>query len=86
MLIDEQDRWLYLREASILECTEAILGEMHEQGVTLAVLADRLGKSPRYLNKLLDGRKRRMTIREVSDILCALNRRMVLTTAVGDTP
>lgn len=71
------DRRLYEQEAAILEVTELIAKLMAEQGVSKAELAQRLGRSRAYVTQLLDG-GRNMTIRTVSDVLFALDRRLQL--------
>ena len=64
---------LYQQECAILEVTELVCQLMDEQGVTRAELANRLGRTKGYIDRLLDGRAG-MTVRTISDVFTALDR------------
>ncbi|WKZ81896.1 MAG: helix-turn-helix transcriptional regulator [Acidimicrobiia bacterium] len=65
-------------ERLILATTEMILGIMEEQGVTRAVLADRLGRTRGHVSQVLNG-DRNMTLRTLAEILHALDGRAEIT-------
>lgn len=64
---------LYQQERAIQELTDLVCQVMHEERVTRAELARRLGRTKGYITQLLDGRAN-MTIRTISDVFTALQR------------
>ena len=71
----------FQRERVMLDATETVCRLMQEQGVSRAELASRLGKSRAHVTQLLSGRTN-MTLRTLSDVLCALGRSL----RIGDGP
>lgn len=68
---------LYQRERVILEATELVCKVMDERGVDKSELARRLGETADYVTELLDD-PADLTLRELSDALCALGIRLCL--------
>lgn len=62
---------LFQQERTFLEATELICEKMNKLGISRDELAKRLGRSVKYVDKLLDGRER-ISIRKLSDIFVAL--------------
>lgn len=71
----------FQQERVILDVTQMIRRIMKDQEITKADLAVRLHRSKAYITQLLDGRTN-MTLRTISDVLCALDRCF----DVSDTP
>ncbi|HUW84462.1 MAG TPA: hypothetical protein VMZ31_16885 [Phycisphaerae bacterium] len=67
----EERRKLLQQERVILEVTELVCELMQKDGTKKSELAERLGRSKGYVTQLLDGRAN-MTLRTISDVLCAL--------------
>jgi len=67
---------LVFQEEVILEITESILALMEKEGITREDLAKRLGKSVKYVDKLLNGT---FSVRAFADVLYALGHVPVLT-------
>lgn len=63
---------LFVQERTIIELTELICREMSKQNVSRGELAGRIGKSKSQVTQMLSG-SRNLTIRSLSDILCALD-------------
>lgn len=75
----------YQQERVILDVTELICELMERQGVCKSDLAERLGTTKGYVTQLLDGRAN-MTLRKVSDVLCALGAKLDVSAAPLETP
>ncbi len=69
----ESGRRTLEQERLIMQATEAIASLMHEQAVSRAELARRIGKSPAFVTKILRG-DNNFTLRTLSDLLFALDR------------
>jgi transcriptional regulator with XRE-family HTH domain len=74
----ESGRRTLEQERLIMQATEAIASLMHEQEVTRADLARRIGKSSAFVTKILRG-DNNFTLRTLSDLLFALDRSAHLT-------
>lgn len=68
---DPNRRRLLEQERLILDATEHIYRLLEEQGLTKADLAQKLGKTPSHVTKVLYG-DRNMTLRTLADFLFAL--------------
>ena len=62
---------LLRQERLILEVTESLARAVKEERITRTELARRLGQTPTYVAKALDGR-RNLTLRTIADITAAL--------------
>ena len=62
---------LLRQERLILEVTETLARALREERITRTELARRLGQTPSYVAKALDGRKN-LTLRTIADITAAL--------------
>lgn len=74
----ESGRRALEQERLIMQATEAIASLMHEQRLTRAELARRIGKSSAFVTKVLRG-DNNFTLRTLSDLLFALDRSAHLT-------
>src|SRR5947209_19650103 len=68
---------LFQQERVILDVAILIRKLLKEKGLTKADLATRLGKSKAFITQLLDGRAN-MTLRTISDVMCALGNSLVV--------
>ncbi len=68
-------RRVWNQEAVVLDMTNHICHIMKQQKVSRAELACRIKKSEKWLNNFLDGQGS-MPLRQVADVLLALNRRL----------
>src|SRR5947209_4453592 len=74
---------LFQQERVILDVAILIRKLLKEQGLTKADLAHRLGKSKAFVTQLLDGRAN-MTLRTISDVMCALGHSLVVSAGALD--
>ena len=79
----DQYKMLLAVESLVLEVTEAIAKLMSEQGVDNAELAKKLGKSTRWVTRMLSGATR-ITLLDLAQIMHALNAKAVF--SVGEEP
>lgn len=75
---DEEGRRLLEQERLILEVTESIANLMEEHRISRSDLAQRLGKSPAFVTKLLRG-DNNFTLRTLSDVFFAMDHAARLT-------
>lgn len=72
MMENPEFRKEFAVESLVLEATEVVSRLMHEQGLTKADLARRLGKSRAWVTQLLNG-SANMTLRTLAEVLVALD-------------
>jgi transcriptional regulator with XRE-family HTH domain len=79
MLRDQEFQKLCQQEKLILDVTEAIAKLMEQQGVSRSDLAKKIDRHKTYVTRLLDG-SANMTLRTISDVLCALDSKLLIET------
>jgi transcriptional regulator with XRE-family HTH domain len=80
-----KDERLFRQEQTILDITELICRIMNEDGISQSQLAERLGKSQKYVSRLLNG-DCDVTMRIISDVFFACSRTVHFYTKWIDAP
>lgn len=76
-LQDQESQKLYQQEKLILDVTEIIAGLMEKGNISRVELARRIDRHKTYVTRLLDGTAN-MTLRTVSDVLFALDSKLLV--------